>query len=125
MPTDRPNAAELVEAVREFLSDHVAPNVEGQLAFHTRVAINALAIVERTMAQGGAMDEAELTRLKELLHPEGDLGDGDLGELNGELARAIRAGEMDDRREALLAHLRQTAADKIALANPRYLTKRG
>ncbi|MFP6772730.1 MAG: DUF6285 domain-containing protein [Alphaproteobacteria bacterium] len=120
MPTDRPNAAELVEAVREFLSDHVAPNVEGQLAFHTRVAINALAIVERTMAQGGAMDEAELTRLKELLHQEGDLGD-----LNGELARAIRAGEMDDRREDLLAHLRQTAADKIALANPRYLTKRG
>ena len=60
MPTDRPNAAELVEAVREFLEDHVAPNVEGQLAFHARVAINALAIVERTMGQGDAMDDAEL-----------------------------------------------------------------
>lgn len=120
MPTDRPNAVELVEAVREFLSDHVAPNVEGQLAFHTRVAINALAIVERTMAQGGEMDAAELGRLKDLLKQ-----DGDLQALNGELARAIRAGEMDDRRETLLAHLRQTAEDKIALANPRYLTKRG
>ncbi len=107
MPTDRPNAAELVEAVREFLSDHVAPNVEGQL-------------VERTMAQGGEMDAAELGRLKDLLKQ-----DGDLQALNGELARAIRAGEMDDRRETLLAHLRQTAEDKIALANPRYLTKRG
>ena len=66
MPTDRPNAAELVEAVREFLEDHVAPNVEGQLAFHARVAINALAIVERTMGQGDAMDDAELERLKNL-----------------------------------------------------------
>ncbi|MFP6749327.1 MAG: DUF6285 domain-containing protein [Alphaproteobacteria bacterium] len=120
MPTDRPNAAELVEAVREFLTDHVAPNVEGQLAFHTRVAVNALAIVERTLAQGGAMDAAELARLKDLLQREGDLA-----ELNAELSRAIRAGEMDGRKDALLAHLRQTAADKIALANPRYLTKRG
>ncbi len=120
MPTDRPNAAELVEAVREFLSDHVAPNVEGQLAFHTRVAVNALAIVERTLDQGGAMDDAELMRLKTLLQKEGDLG-----ELNAELARAIRAGEMDDQRKAVLDHLRQTAEDKIALANPRYLVKRG
>ncbi|MBT4043571.1 MAG: hypothetical protein HOK21_18160 [Rhodospirillaceae bacterium] len=120
MPTDRPNVAELVEAVREFLTDHVGPNVEGQLAFHTRVAVNALAIVERTLAQGGAMDEAELLRLKELLHQ-----DGNLEEMNAALARAIRAGEMDDQRAELLAHLRLTAADKIALANPRYLTPRG
>jgi len=120
MPTDRPNAAELVEAVREFLENHVTPNVEGQLAFHTRVAINALAIVERTMAQGGAMDAAELARLKALLNQDGGLAD-----LNGELAQAIRAGEMDDQKDALLAHLRQTAEDKIALANPKYLTKRG
>ncbi|MDA1101096.1 MAG: DUF6285 domain-containing protein [Proteobacteria bacterium] len=120
MPTDRPTAAELVEAVREFLADHVAPNVEGQLAFHTRVAVNALAIVERTMAQGGAMDAAELSRLKDLLGR-----DGDLAEMNEALARAIRTGEMDDQGAAVLDHLRQTALDKIALANPRYLTPRG
>lgn len=120
MPTDRPTAAELVEAVREFLIDHVAPNVEGQLAFHTRVAVNALAIVERTMENGGDMDVAELARLKDLLGR-----DGDLMELNAELARAIRAGELDDRKEALLAHLRHTADDKIALANPRYIQQRG
>ena len=120
MPTDRPNIAELVEAVREFLTDHVGPNVEGQLAFHTRVAVNALAIVERTLEQGGAMDEAELHRLKEVLKQ-----DGDLEEMNGALARAIRSGEMDDQRGRVLEHLRLTAADKIALANPRYLTPRG
>ena len=120
MPTDRPNAAELVEAVREFLEDHVSPNVEGQLAFHVRVAANALAIVERTYSLGEAMDAAELERLKHLLDQ-----DGNLSELNTELCRAIRTGEMDDQREALLEHLRRTAEDKITLANPRYLIKRG
>lgn len=120
MPTDRPTAAELVEAVREFLADHVTPNVDGQLAFHTRVAINALAIVERTMADGDEMDAAELARLKELLDQ-----DGDLGEMNAALSRAIRAGEMEDKRGAVLDHLRKTAEDKIALANPRYLIQRG
>ena len=120
MPTDRQNIAELVEAVREFLTDHVGPNVEGQLAFHTRVAVNALAIVERTLDQGGAMDDAELIRLKALLKQ-----DGDLQEMNAALARAIRGGELDDQRGAVLEHLRLTAADKIALANPRYLTPRG
>ena len=120
MPTDRPAAAELVEAVREFLADHVTPNVEGQLAFHTRVAINALAIVERTMADGGPMDAAELERLKDLLGQ-----DGDLGEMNAALSRAIRSGAMDDQRGAVLDHLRKTAEDKIALANPKYLIQRG
>ena len=120
MPTDRPNAAELVEAVREFLEDHVSPNVEGQLAFHARVAANALAIVERTYSLGEAMDAAELERLKDLLDK-----DGNLPELNAVLCRAIRAGEMDNQRGALLEHLRLTAEDKITLANPRYLNKRG
>ena len=120
MPTDRPTAAELVEAVREFLADHVTPNVEGQLAFHTRVAINALAIVERTMAEGGPMDAAELERLRDLLGQ-----DSDLGEMNAALSRAIRSGEMDDKRGTVLDHLRKTAEDKIALANPKYLIQRG
>jgi len=119
MPTDRPTAAELVEAVREFLTAHVAPNVDGQLAFHARVAANALAIVERELAQGAAMNEAELARLVALLGR-----DGDLETLNRELAQRIRSGALDDRRAEVLAHLRQICADKLALANPRYLTPR-
>ncbi|MDP6342712.1 MAG: DUF6285 domain-containing protein [Alphaproteobacteria bacterium] len=119
MPTDRPTAAELVEAVREFLTDHVGPNVEGQLAFHARVAANALAIVERTLAEGGAMDQAEAERLRDLLGR-----DGDLEELNRDLSRRIRAGEAIGDGGALLEHLRRTVQDKVQLANPRYLTPR-
>jgi hypothetical protein len=115
MPTDRPTAAELVEAVREFLTEQIAPNVEGQLAFHARVAGNALAIVERELAGGRAMDAGEQARLAAILGHDGDLVD-----LNRELAAKIRAGELNDKRAEILAHLRRTSADKLALANPRY-----
>ena len=119
MPTDRPNAAELVEAVREFLTDQVTPAVAGQLAFHVRVAANALGIVERTLAEGTVMDAAEQARLTDLLGQDGDLGDQ-----NRVLAERIRAGDLDDQRTAVLDHLRRTAHDKVRLANPRYLTPR-
>ncbi|MCP5002067.1 MAG: hypothetical protein GY933_25910 [Hyphomicrobiales bacterium] len=119
MPTDRPTAAELLSAVREHLIDNLAPTLEGQPAFHLRVATNALAIVERTLAEGDAMDRGELNRLQGLLG-----GDGDLVELNRTLATQIRAGGLDDRKQVLLAHLRQTAADKLRLANPKYVIPR-
>jgi len=119
MPTDRPDAAELLEAVREFLTDKVTPAVEGQLAFHVRVAANAIGVVERSLADGEAMDAAEQARLADLLGRDGNLAD-----LNQLLAERIRAGNLDDRRAAVLDHLRRTAEDKVRLANPRYLTPR-
>ncbi|MDP6345015.1 MAG: DUF6285 domain-containing protein [Alphaproteobacteria bacterium] len=119
MPTDRPTAEELVAAVRQHLIENLAPTLEGQPAFHLRVATNALGIVERTMAEGDAMDQRELDRLRELLGV-----DGDLIALNRELAERIKAGAFDDRRETLLAHLRQTAIDKLRLSNPRYMVPR-
>ena len=119
MPVDRPDPAELLNAVREHLVENVTPLLTGQPAFHLRVAINALAIVERTLADGDAMDQAEAQRLTELLHETGDLLD-----LNRQLAAKIRSGELDSERGAVLAHLRETALDKVRLANPRYLTPR-
>lgn len=119
MPIDRPTAAELVTAVRRHLLEQLAPLLQGQPAFHLRVATNALAIVERTMAEGEVMDDAELARLEALLG-----SNGDLVELNRQLAERIASGELNDQNEAVLSHLRQTAADKVRLANPRYLTPR-
>src|SRR5690606_6273236 len=48
----RPTAAELLEAVREFLHEQVLPGTSGRLSFHARVAGNAVAIVERELAAG-------------------------------------------------------------------------
>ena len=52
MPHDAPTAAELVEAVREWLTREVMPGAEPVNRFHARVAANILAIVEREIELG-------------------------------------------------------------------------
>ena len=50
----RPTARELLEAVREFLTNDVMPRTDGRLSFHARVAANVVSIVERELAMGDA-----------------------------------------------------------------------
>jgi aminoglycoside phosphotransferase (APT) family kinase protein len=59
-PYGRPTASELLEAVREYLLGSVMPGTSGQLAFHARVAANALAIVARELELGQDHAEADL-----------------------------------------------------------------
>jgi Ser/Thr protein kinase RdoA (MazF antagonist) len=51
-PHGRPTASELLDAVREFLTGQVMPATSGQLAFHARVAANALGVVARELELG-------------------------------------------------------------------------
>ena len=51
-PYGRPTVSELLEAVREYLTGSVMPATTGQVAFHARVAANALAIVAREIELG-------------------------------------------------------------------------
>lgn len=95
---DRPNAAELVEAVWEFLGQEVLPNVQDhRQKFRTLVAMNALAIARRELESGeeGATQE-ELS----------------------ELARRIRSGELPE-----LATLKEQVAAKLRVSNPQYLER--
>lgn len=109
-PHDAPSAAELLEAVREWIERDVMSATEGRLKFHARVAVNVLAIVERELALGPAQADAHAARLAQL-------GVND----DGELAAAIRARTFDDRAEEVRALLRDSVDDKLAVANPRYL----
>lgn len=113
---DRPTAAELIEAVREFLESEAGPALGGRTAFHARVAANALAIVGRELADGPRLDREEGERLRALLGR-----DGDLTTLNAELARRIRDGSLDWREPDVIDHVRRTVRDKLAVANPRML----
>jgi hypothetical protein len=118
MPQTGPSALLLLEAVRDFLQRDLQPDVDRNCparSFHLRVAVNALMILERELAQGPAADAAEHEGLRRLLGR-----DGSLDELNAELARALRAGERDERDPALMAHLERTVRDKIAIANPKW-----
>jgi hypothetical protein len=112
---DRPSAAQLVAAVRDFLERVAQPELSGHSAFHARVAANALAIVERELALAAGQDAAERERLRGLLG-----GDGPLEAQNRALCRAIRAGEISLETPALLEHLRATTLAKLAVDQPNY-----
>ncbi|MEA3056773.1 MAG: hypothetical protein QOD30_2205 [Actinomycetota bacterium] len=107
----RPTAEELVEAVREFLERDVMAQTSGALQFHARVAVNALAAVGRELHDGPAMAEAHAARLAALGYST-----------EGELADAIKSGTLDDRYDEVAAAVRATVHDKLAVANPKYLT---
>lgn len=115
MSDQRPTTGELVEAVREFMEREVQPKLEGSTAFHARVAVNVLRIVERELEQGAGLDAAEHERLEALLGFEGGLG-----ELNTRLVEAIRAGDLDVDTPGLTEHLRATVMGRVGVDNPRY-----
>jgi hypothetical protein len=96
--SDRPDAAELVEAVFEFLAEEVLPNAPDHRAkFRTLVAMNALGIARRELAAEEEFPPADELR---------------------ELARRIRAGEGAD-----LLELKAHVAAKLRISNPAYLEK--
>ena len=106
-----PTAAQLVEAVREFLERDVMAATEGRVQFHTRVAVNVLGMVERELALGPAQAADHAAGLARL---------GVAGE--AELAAAIRSGGLDDRLDEVRAFVRETVEAKLRVANPKYLT---
>jgi len=116
MAQDRPDAAELVRAVREFLEHDVMAATTGRVQFHTRVAVNALGMIERELTVGRTLDAAERQRAAALLGH-----DDDVRNLERELAARIRDGSLDDRLDAVRTHVRATVREKLLVANPRYL----
>ena len=101
MPHDRPTAAELAEATREFLESEVLPvALDHRLKFRTLVALNALRIAYR-----------ELESSDDLVIGQEELG---------ELARRIRAGDVD---EDPHARLKEHVAAKLRISNPAYLER--
>jgi aminoglycoside phosphotransferase (APT) family kinase protein len=112
---DRPTAAELLEAVREFVERDAQPGLEGRAAFHARVAVNALGIVERELVLGPVVEAPVTELLRSLLGRSGSPR-----ELAEALAAGIRDGTLDDRDDAVVDAVVAVVAAKLAIANPRY-----
>jgi hypothetical protein len=112
MLAERPTAAELVAAVAQFLDDEVRPELAGRLAFHLKVAVNALRIVERELTGTAAADE--LAGLRALVDG------GDLVELNTVLAQRIRDGVLSIGDDRVRDQLIRSVLRRLAVDNPRY-----
>lgn len=106
----RSTAAALVEAVREWVEGDVRESTEGSVSFYTRVAANALAMVERELALGPVHAVAHATGLAQL-------GCKD----DAELAEQIREGRFDDRLEEVREVVGADVRRKLEVANPRWL----
>jgi hypothetical protein len=108
-PHDRPTAAELVEAVREFLERDVMEATTGRVRFHTRVAVNVLNMVQRELENGQEQAAAHEERLRRLGFED-----------DTQLSAAIRRGDLDSRYDEVKAAINASVDDKLAVANPKY-----
>ena len=97
---ERPDPQDQLAAVTAFLREQLVPRLEGQLAFHARVAANMLDIVERQIRLAPAAERDELNRLHELLGV-----DGTAAELNRELCQRIADGRVAPLTPGLMEHL--------------------
>ena len=109
-PHDVPTARQLIESVREWIEKEVAPAVTGRLQFHSRVAVNVLAMVEREMESGADDAAGHASRLAAL----GVSSDA-------ELSASIKNGDFDGELARVLDTLAPSIRSKVAVANPKYL----
>ena len=112
---DSPTIDELLEAVGTFLVEKAVPNLEGQAAFHARVAANAVALVRRELA----------------LRPEAEIDEADLlaallgvgqsqGDLNAQLCEALRQGRITLATPSLLETLTTITQKQVEIDQPKY-----
>ncbi|HEY1651746.1 MAG TPA: phosphotransferase family protein [Acidimicrobiales bacterium] len=108
-PFGRPTAAELTEAVREYV-EGLMERGQGAAGFEARVARNALGIVERELRLGPSVAAAHAARLAELGYDD-----------DAALATALRAGDLDADWKRVAPALAASARDQLLVANPVYL----
>jgi hypothetical protein len=123
---DRPNAAELIDAVRGYLEKELLPALtDARLRFQTLVAANVLAVAGRELATEVASLEEEWGLLDALLgHEERSTEVKPAVERrNRDLCERIRAGDFDEagRFRELAQVLRRVVVRKLEVANPRHL----
>jgi hypothetical protein len=128
--TDRPTAAELIEAARHYLETELLPGLtDARLRFQTLIAANVLAIVGRELPAEEELlreERAWLSRLLAWTKPEPErLADlrQDVRAANLELCAKVCAGAFDEpaRFREVADILRRTVVRKLEIANPKYL----
>jgi Domain of unknown function (DUF6285) len=123
---DRPDAAELLEAVAEYLFAELRPEVPREQRFRTLVAANVCAVVARELRAGEGPDREDLELFGELLGDKTEPSEdpdalaAQARDAAAELARRLRSGELDDRLDRLSARLEEHVHRKLEIARPGY-----
>ena len=130
---DRPTAPEFLLAVAAWIVEDLLPVVPREQRFNARIAAHACAMVAREWEAADEHARGEEARLGALLgvtmleDPDAEAG-GEAPAARAErvlalrrgVARAIRAGDLDDRWEEAVMALRDSIAAKLAVAHPGY-----
>ena len=114
---DRPTPEELLDAVASFLRERVVGATGGVLAYHARVAANALDIARRQIALEPAARQREQTALARLLGADPAT---DVAQLNRLLCERIAGGTIGLQTPGLAECLWQITLDKLAVDQPGY-----
>lgn len=115
---EQPNAEQLLRCAGDLLRTAVLPQVPANAKRDVLMIMNALAIAQRELAQGDAVDSQERSALTALLGKEVD----DVLQGNRELAELIRngaAGESSPLRGAIFEHLKWVTLQRVLTSNPK------
>jgi hypothetical protein len=123
---DRPTAPELLDAMAADLFGKVREWVPRERRFQVLVLANICAVVARELRTGSEPSLADVRLFRELLgrptEPHVPAHEADAAARAGatDLARAVRAGELDARLEDAAVRLREHVERKLSVARPGY-----
>ncbi|WP_418648972.1 DUF6285 domain-containing protein (plasmid) [Thauera butanivorans] len=119
---DRPTGDALLACARNVLRQEVLASVPSEHKHALLMAMNAMSIAERQLQYGEAPLQAEADSLASVL--DAPVAVAALLEANRTLARRLRTGAGDPgqpSREALFAHLRAVARQRVLESSPKTL----
>ena len=108
MHRDAPEVPEILRTVREFIED-ITGRLEGLDRYHAMCANYLLAVAQRELAQGPAIDAAENAAFA---HLERD---------KSTLASRIRRGELDAQWDELFPLMLNHVINKVRISKPEHL----
>ena len=126
---DISDAADLITTAREALLRDLLPALTGERRYAALMIANGMAIAAREHRLGTDAARNEASRLRNLLElvPQDDAAKrddqstGELSLLRMNVSAAIRAGAFDAHEHAVGHALAHTAADWVAISNPKAL----
>jgi hypothetical protein len=128
---DISDAIDLMTTARDVLMRDLLPTLPKDKRYTGLMVANAMAIALREQMSAPAAVRDEAARLRKLLREDDAMPrlapdaetQSDVSALRRAMSGAIRAGRFDDHQHqsALIAHLARTAADWVAISNPKAL----